>query len=223
MQDSRTSNIINTLSLERIEAYKKDGVDNNTALARYLWNISICQGLYPSLQFCEIALRNTMHNYLSKLYGEDWYQNGSVILTSWGQKQVTQATQSLMRMNKPISPGRVVAELQFGFWTHLLESHYETKSGFLPKGIKGFFPHLPKSQHNRKKLKAKLDRIRTLRNRVFHHERIIHWKDLLEQYQLIIEIINSINPDILTLASTVNHFEQTFEDGYEVFLKGIGE
>ncbi|MEA1989424.1 MAG: hypothetical protein U9N57_09515 [Pseudomonadota bacterium] len=219
MQDLNTNRIIETLSLERIEAYQQDGASNETALMRYTWNMALCQSLYPCLQLCEISLRNSIHFHLTKTYGEEWFDCTQLTLTPWGQKQVKQTKELLSRMKKPITPGRVVAELQFGFWTHLLESHYEGSFGYLPKGIKGIFPHLPKSEHNRKKLKAKLDKIRGLRNRVFHHERIIHWKDLREQHALILTMINNISPDTKTLCDKLDSFADLHSNGYDKCLK----
>lgn len=221
MQSLDISKIIATLSIERIEAYQQDCVSDEVALSRYVWNIALCQALYPSLQLCEISLRNSIHNHLSNRYGENWFDEGKLALSQWGQTQIRQAKSQLSRMKKPQTPGRIVAELSFGFWTHLLESHYEGKGGFLPTGIKGIFPYLPKSQHNRKKIKAKLDKVRTLRNRVFHHERIVHWKDLSDQHQLILEIIAHLSPEMLQLVNKIDSFQKIYQTGSQNFLVEI--
>lgn len=221
MQELSIDKIIEMLSIERIDAYKHDGATNKVALARYAWNIALCQALYPSLQLCEISLRNSIHFHLSKKYGETWFECADFVLTPWGQKQVQQAKEQLLRMSKPMTPGRIVAELQFGFWTHLLESHYEGRNGYLPAGIKGVFPKLPKSQHNRKKLKVQLDKIRSLRNRVFHHERILHWKDLEQQHDLILATIGNISSETQLLSQKLDTFKHVHSKGYQPFLEQI--
>ncbi|MEM7755270.1 MAG: hypothetical protein AAF297_06505, partial [Planctomycetota bacterium] len=119
---------------------------------------------------------------------------------------------------------RVIAELHFGFWTSMFESHFESPSAhFLPKGIKATFPYMPKSLHNRKRLKAELDKIRTLRNRIFHHERIIHWKDLPQQHQLILDFLGWINPDLAELASIVDTFAKVYADGIQPYLDKLDD
>jgi len=48
--------------------------------------------------------------------------------------------------------------------------------------------------NNGRILYSALEHVRALRNRVFHHERIVHWKDLDAQHDLILQIIGWINP-----------------------------
>lgn len=63
--------ITESLSPERLSPYAHDGVDQEVALARYLWNVALSEALYSSLQFCEVSLRNTLHTFLSQHYGEE--------------------------------------------------------------------------------------------------------------------------------------------------------
>ena len=49
------------LHSDRLDAYRQDGVDERTTLARYLMNMALSASLYPGLQFAEIALRNAVH------------------------------------------------------------------------------------------------------------------------------------------------------------------
>jgi len=51
------------LAPERLDAYRQDGVPPATTLARYLWNMALCESLYPPLQMAEIALRNSLHHF----------------------------------------------------------------------------------------------------------------------------------------------------------------
>jgi hypothetical protein len=50
------------LTSERLDAYRQDGVPPVTTLARYLWNMALCESLYSPLQMAEIALRNSLHH-----------------------------------------------------------------------------------------------------------------------------------------------------------------
>src|SRR5689334_21061592 len=56
------------VSAERIGSYRRGGADDEEALARYLWNIALCEALYPSLHFLEIALRNAVFEAAAATY-----------------------------------------------------------------------------------------------------------------------------------------------------------
>jgi hypothetical protein len=201
------AHVSGALSVERIEAYGNDGVTPTIMLARYLLNLALCESLYSPLQLCEVALRNSLHRHLTNLVGqEDWFDSASFRLAPWAREEVLKAKDKIARSNRPVTPGRVVAELQFGFWTSLFEAQYEGRGGFLPSGIKEVFPRLPKSLHNRKGLKRTLETIRMLRNRVFHHERIIHWSDITEQHASIVEVISWITPELHEMALALDRF-----------------
>lgn len=45
------------LSEDRLRGYGRPGEPCRETLAKYLWNMSVCEALYPSLQALEIALR----------------------------------------------------------------------------------------------------------------------------------------------------------------------
>ncbi len=205
------------LSAERLSVYGRDEPGHGTVMARYLWNIAICESLYSPLQMCEVALRNAIHGAMTACYGQpQWYD--TLDLVAWGYSQVGDAKQKIAKRGKPVTPGRVVAELHFAFWTSLFEDHYEQQTKFLPRGIKKVFPALPKSQHNRKRIKARLERIRQLRNRVFHHERVIHWKDLADQHADIMETIGWISPELADMALKLDRFAETHEAGIDPWI-----
>lgn len=211
MDSSFLQKIEQGLSCERLGAYAvSQGTtppDSCATLARYLLNMALCESLYSPLQICEIALRNAIHRHCSNLMGQDdWYDHPKFTLTYWAAGEVTKAKNKITKENKQVTAARVVAELQFGFWTSLFEAHYEQKTPFLPGAYKGVFPHLPKSLHKRKDRKADLETIRQLRNRVFHHERIVHWQDLNDQHQLILDIINWVSPELRQMADALDRF-----------------
>ena len=55
--------------------------------------------------------------------------------------------------------------------------------------IKMAYPGMPKSLHSRRAIKGDLERMRRLRNRVFHHERILHWADLEKQVETAVRYL----------------------------------
>ena len=141
-------------------------------------NMALSESLYPTLQFSEIALCNAVHRELSARCGTDgWFGSPGAGLTPWQQDKVAEAKATLRRSRKPLTPGRIVAELTFGFWTGFFNNaHARTGIGaFLSRSA---FPHAPVVEQYRARLDRRWQDIRDLRNRVFHHERILHWRDL---------------------------------------------
>ncbi|MEE9404459.1 MAG: hypothetical protein V3V20_06170 [Algisphaera sp.] len=218
MQEDPWKKLEKSLSQDRLGVYGQDGVSHRIIAARYLWNIALSEALYAPLQMCEIGLRNAIDQAMCQMTGGSaWYDKA--LLTGWGKKQICKAKNDLGRSKKNLAPGRIVAELNFGFWTSMFESHYETrKAYFLPGGIKRTFPGLPKSKHNRKFLNKHLKEIRTLRNRVFHHERILHWKDLPDQHQAILDTIGWIHSDLIELTEMVDTFRGIHAAGIQPYL-----
>ena len=209
-----------SLASERLNAYRTADSSIEVTIARYMLNIALCESLYAPLQFCEIALRNSINDYITTIINDPhWFASDNFPLTQWAELQVTNAKGQLARGKKNASNGRIVAELSFGFWTSMFEHYYERTTPFLPSGIKSVFPNLPKSQHNRRNIKAKLDRIRILRNRVFHHERIIHWKDLDEKHALILDVISWINPELVELVRELDTYPQIRSAGLNPWIK----
>lgn len=109
------------LAVERLDAYRQDQAEPRVALARYLWNMALCESLYSPLQMVEIALRNALQRSLENHFrSPHWYDVPACwhLLTNTQQSQIDEAKENLARQNKPLAPGRIVAEL-----TH---SHLET-------------------------------------------------------------------------------------------------
>jgi len=65
------------------------------------------------------------------------------------------------------------------------------------------------------------NRIRKLRNRIFHHGRIIHWKKLSQQHQEIIESIGWISPELREMAEALDTFQSTYDDGLNPWIEKI--
>jgi len=217
-QEIYWKNIETILSTERLSVYGSDGAGPRVVIARYLWNMALCESLYAPLQFFEIGLRNAIDRaMLRSVEAPNWFD--IVQLTPWGYRKVGEAKNKISSQRRTVTAGRVVAELPLGFWTSMFEAHYEKPSAhFLPTAIRHVFPLLKKSKHNRKQIKSKLEQVRRLRNRVFHHERIIHWKDLSAQHESILEIIRWIGFDLSSIAEVVDSFPQIHASGIQPYL-----
>ena len=81
--------------------------------------------------------------------------------------------------------------------------HTERIGSYLAKNA---FPYAPAPEQYQAKLDRRWQNIRDLRNRVFHHERILHWRDLDARHQAILEIIAWMSPELHDLAGALDRF-----------------
>ena len=202
-------------SQERLDSYLSNAKCNNSktdALIAYSWNIELSQALYPALQILEITLRNSMHQAITNSFQtESWYE--LPFLHDREKTQVNQAKDSLKKNKKPLEKGRIVAELPFGFWTSLFDIRYEHGQILWPKLLKPTFPFLPKGQRTRPFLSRELNRIRLLRNRVFHYEPIWHWRDLSDQHNSITNLTRCLSPSASKYLSIFDRFIDIYSNG----------
>ncbi len=166
------------------------------AAADYASNVLLSEAMVPMLNVLEIALRNGIHARLSGLYGRaDWWEAwaGDPAFT-WQNKEVGSAKAKLVRRHEPQTPDKVLAELTFGFWTSLFNVQFQA---VLWKDLRLVFARCPKPQRQRHNISAALNRIRDLRNRIFHHEPLL-WliPTLLEQHQIGVTVINWVDPEL---------------------------
>lgn len=213
MQQDFASRLLLALSSERLGAYRDRLDDSGDAnlFAHYAWNMALSESLYPSLQVLEVALRNTIHAAASQQFQRaDWYEDARVV--NWRDLEaVSKAKKGLESSKKPLEPGRIVAELTFGFWTAMLDRRYEQV--LWPTLLKPCFPYMPRSLRTRKNISARFQRIRALRNRVFHHEPIWHWRDLGQQHSDILEAIAWIEPAARNLIEAIDNFPSVHRNG----------
>ena len=209
-----------SLAAERLDAYRQDGAAPATALARYLCNIAISESLYAPLQMAEIALRNSVHRCLIARFGTAQWFDTIPSLTPWQKQRVEESRQKLQTTGKAVTPGSMVAELNFGFWTGFFnKAHGGTGLGHTVASRA--FAHAPREERDMKKLDARWKQIRDLRNRVFHHERIIHWGDLDTQHAAILEVIGWLSPELRDLTLALDRFTALRRDGLHPWLARI--
>lgn len=97
---------------------------------------------------------------------------------------------------RPLTDGRLVAELSFGFWTHLLDGAYDNwRAGtrLWPALLEPVFPHCPAAERTRRDLHGRFVEIKDVRNRAFHHERITH-QVTVAMYDRFVQTVGWIDP-----------------------------
>ncbi len=211
MQEIQLQKIFQSISHDRLSKYKDDPDDPTLKLSYYLWNMALSESLYPTIQCLEVALRNSLFDNIQQLTGvQNWFDSPDLLADN-ELKIISRAKTNLTRDRKPLEPNRIIAELNFGFWTSLFNKRYEQK--LWPKIIKSTFPFMPKKHRTRKTLSERFNKVRKLRNRIFHHEPIWHWRDLKIQHQQIIDAIGWINPELKSVIVLIDRFPKTFNEG----------
>ena len=198
------------------------GADQNGILAgygHYFWNAALSESMYPSLQGLEITLRNSLHDSISLKWGKkDWF--GGVlchdeILT------LSEIKRHLTRQRIPETVEQIIANSSFGFWVSLFNSRYE---GILWPGLlKAVFPAMPNRLRTRRNLSQRLNKIRKLRNRVFHYEPIWQYPNLFQLHSEIWEAIGWISPDMLSAVKLFDRFPEVYQLGPTYYRERISE
>jgi len=196
----------NAFSEKRLEKYFNKYSDEDKAITHYQCNIELSEVFYPSIAVFEVLLRNAISKELTKLFGrEDWYV---VFATTPGlidlNKYITQANRQIANREETSTPSKIIAELTLGFWVSLFNVEYER---ILWKDLRRAFPNMSKRERQRKKVTPPLNRFRTFRNRIFHHEPICWNVERLRQIHAeMLMVIEWINKDIYLWLASFDRF-----------------
>ena len=190
------------LSSERMATYlTAANGDREKALRFYTWNTAVSAAFYGPLQGLEVALRNAMHRELTSTYGLNWYDNPHCSLDVGACERVASVKRDLARDAHPVGPPDIVAALAFGFWVSLL-GRGGRLSGPNPSRANydmtlwrpALFRAFPNVRKSRTAVHLPLDYLRTLRNRIAHHEPIFT-RHLAADYASILEVTGWVCPN----------------------------
>jgi hypothetical protein len=144
------------------------------ALDLYDANLRVSQAFYPIMNLFETFLRNCINDKLSIHFGDTaWIINQKTGFMSDASLKPEFRIKALVlkaerNTRGTITPGKIIAEQTFGFWTSLFEPrHYRLINGY----VIHCFPNKP-SHVNRIYLANTLKEIREFRNRIYHNEAI---------------------------------------------------
>lgn len=194
------------LSLERFGRYVDWAAgDRQRALELYTLNTQVSEALYIALQTLEIGLRNRVHGAMASRHGERWFEQANLIKVSHQASQVADAIAELVGGGKEATPGRIVAALSFSFWTAMFSPNYEPLwRSTLHKIATRTGPGL-----TRKDFSRPLTQIRLLRNRVAHHEPILHW-NLRRHHQALRDLTLWLSPPAHAWSAPLDRFDDIY-------------
>lgn len=213
------ANLERLVSKPRLDKYRPANRDDLETIVTYLWNVALSEALLQALSALEVGIRNAIHNTFIAYVGTPyWFQ---AILLPDDMRFVNDAWKRLSKRHKqPPSPGKIIAELTFGFWPYLVDARYhdlwwDNKAAL----FRATFPHIPTRlpPHQavvRKTIYERINRCQKLRNRVMHHEPIFAGLSLLnlpsaplmDVHRDIIEMLAWIDPDLATALAFVDRF-----------------
>jgi hypothetical protein len=144
--------------------------DHARAIALYEWHAEIAAASFETMHHFEILVRNAIDAKLGEGQNETpltqtWLLDFDVLRPD-GVKQVIIAVERLEK-DKTMTRSRVVAGLSFGFWSGLFGPRYEE---LWRQSLRHVFPHAKE----RKDLSTRMDALRRFRNRLAHHDSILH-------------------------------------------------
>ena len=221
MDKSIFQSIEKSISRERLAVYKADGASDEKAVARYVYNIELCKSFYPILNIFEVTLRNAIDTALKKFFDvQDW--NDVIPLTETERRMIDEAKTKIVLKNQEYSHDRLISQLTLGFWVALMGKKYNSQK-FRAFMIKNIFHDCPSEQKSSTAVQKNLAEIRFLRNRIAHHRRILHWKDLKQKHDLILDFIRWMSQEMHKIAVHHDTFDAVYESGiapFEKFVKG---
>ena len=179
------------LSLERFARYRAwAGGDMARALALYALNTRVSEALYTPMQMLEVALRNRIHAVMAEAFHDRWFEDHRFLAVEVQRDQVATALFDIAREGKEPTPGRIVAALTFSFWTTMLARQQET---LWQKTLHRIARTADGKGLRRKDFSGPLTPIRVLRNRIAHHEPVLHW-NLPKHHAAIIRLTEWLSP-----------------------------
>jgi len=107
----------------------------------------------------------------------------------------------------------IISSLNLGFWTSLSYTKYEKKDKLYPALFRDhdFMPKLPTTRRTRHTLSERVENIRKLRNKIFHHEPICNRENLPHDYDDILEAIKWMSPLLYESTKSLSHFSEVYE------------
>jgi|GEM_PF-3516013 hypothetical protein len=108
MQVEFFQRISESLSVERLSSYGRlDAATPETILARYLWNLAICESLYSPVQLCEVSLRNQIFHHERVIHWKDLKAKHTLMLEviRWSSNELHELAYNLDRFTEIHSAG----------------------------------------------------------------------------------------------------------------------
>lgn len=159
--------------------------DTKAALGLYQWNLEISAAFFVPLQMLEVTIRNAISEAIEAAYGSTWTHNQGFISSLKILKKGFSPRHHLTQVAGEFgSSDKAIAELKFIFWQMMFVAGHDAT--IWNSHLRVAFPNLGDGtvQQIRGAFHEGLGTLRTLRNRIAHHEPIFE-RDLHHDLHLI--------------------------------------
>ena len=167
--------------------------DEQFAWTLYEWGLDVAAAFHVPLHAVEITLRNRMFESIARVHGRNWLTSPD--RTMWLRESEIQmidnAVRQVSRERRSFGPGDLVAALPFGFWVGLVAGYHDQKL-WRQATYRAF-----SGKVQRRDLYDHLDRLRTLRNRIAHHEHLLN-RRLDQDLDRVDILLRSLNTEVAT-------------------------
>ena len=228
------SSLEKSISKSRLSTYGDSTSKEIDRIKNYILNAKISENFYFLLQNLEVSLRNAIYDSFKKHYpNSDFFylfeNNSFNRYKSKKEKHSRECWKMLcgvkykLKHMQTLSDGKIIAELNFGFWTELLTSRDNKYTDMWRRIFLDVFPNYKiKSSIDKDKISIalKIDDIRNFRNRIFHYEPIYNQSDLIKKHIDIFDILTWLNEDMKILNELFDEFKNT-EEYKEVIIKKL--
>ena len=213
------SSVAERITPERLSSYLAACADDlDEAMLLYDWNSRVSGALHEDIGRFEVVFRNALDRALRE-YGQaqgwttEWYDRTELFPGKKGRttsNQINKAKRQAVHLldngrgrdaDGNILPGKIVAELTFGFWRYLCARRYLT-SMWVP-ALAAAFEHHPETDNAARVLadvEDRVQRVHFLRNRVAHHEPL-HQRHLQSDLDAISDVVGWLCTDTATWIS----------------------
>ena len=188
----------NVISAPRFATYlQATHNDRARALALYEWNLDPSAAFIVPLQICEVAVRNAVAEAIEQVHGATWpWSNGFLRSLPRSKRPFDYDPAADLRSVATRQPttGKVIAELKFAFWEKIFTAGQDGR--IWNANFASTFPGAPADLAvavMRAKAYNDLRTIRTLRNRIAHHEPIFA-RNPAADYAMVRELIEWRSP-----------------------------
>lgn len=186
------SHLESWFSHDRLGPYRHAANDRSDAVTLYEWNAEVSAAFWRTLGHVEVLVRNALHRELTawsqQRYSTDrWYAAIDPLVSDQTRRDIREAIRRGTRNGRSETPGRVVAELNLGFWRFLLARRYDGTLWryCMYRGFPG---------KRRADVERAVSSLHVLRNRIGHHEPI-HNRPLDDLLALSLEVAGWIDAD----------------------------
>lgn len=161
------------------------------ALRLYSWNAQVSSAFLFPLHIFEVCVRNACAEAIESYYGPQWPNAESFVrsLPNPPHPAFSPRREFLSTRARHATAGKLIADMKFAFWVSMFTSRHRDR--LWAPSFKAKFPNhtAPSWETGRQHVHQTIDQVRTLRNRIAHHEPVFS-RSLKNEYDMVIEVIS---------------------------------